>query len=72
MYDAGVDVFEDDKLGNLKLSFNGIKQRDHVVLDYYRKQHIPVATVIGGGYSKDHQELAIRHSIIFETALQNL
>jgi len=72
LYDAGVDVFEDDKLGNLKLSFNGIKQRDHVVLDYYRKQHIPVATVIGGGYSKDHQELAIRHSIIFETALKNL
>ena len=72
LYDAGVDVFVDDKLGNLNLSLKGIKKRDHIVLDHYRKQHIPVATVIGGGYSKDHHELAMRHSIIFETAFKYL
>ncbi len=72
LYDAGVDVFADDKLGNLKLSLEGIKKRDHVVLDHYRKQHIPVATVIGGGYSKNQLELSNRHSIIFETAIKNL
>ena len=72
MYDAGVDVFANDKLGNLKLSFEGIKKRDHLVLDYFRKLDIPVATVIGGGYSKDIQELANRHSIVFETALSFL
>ena len=72
MYDAGVDIFADDKLGNLKLSLEGIKKRDHLVLDHFRKLDIPVATVIGGGYSKDIQELAYRHSIIFETALNFL
>ena len=72
LYDAGVDVFVNDKLGNLSLSFEGIKKRDHLVLNHYRKQHIPIATVIGGGYSKDHQELAERHSIIFETAIKYL
>ena len=72
LYDAGVDVFTDDKLGNLKLSLEGIKKRDHLVLDHFRKLDIPVATVIGGGYSKDIQELANRHSIIFETALNFL
>ena len=72
LYDAGVDVFADDKLGNLKLSLEGIKKRDHLVLDHFRKLDIPVATVIGGGYSKDIQELANRHSIIFETALNFL
>ena len=70
LYDAGVDVYLNDKLGNLKLSLDGIKKRDHCVLDHFRKQNIPVATVIGGGYSKDHQELANRHSLIFEVALE--
>ncbi|MDC6447886.1 histone deacetylase [Alphaproteobacteria bacterium] len=72
LYDAGVDIFVDDKLGNLKVSLDGIKQRDRTVLDHYRKKNIPIATVIGGGYSKDHQELASRHGIIFETAIKYL
>ena len=70
LYDAGVDVFRDDKLGNLQVSLEGIRQRDLMVLDHYRKLNTPVATVIGGGYSKDKEELAERHSIIFETAIK--
>ena len=72
LYDAGVDVYRDDKLGNLKVSLEGIRQRDLIVLDHYRKLNTPVATVIGGGYSKDKEELAERHSIIFETAIKYL
>ena len=72
LYDAGVDIFLDDKLGNLKVSLEGIRERDHTVLDHYKKQDIPIATVIGGGYSKDNQELASRHGIIFETAIKYL
>ena len=37
-----------------------------------RKKNIPVATVIGGGYSKDNDELAERHSIIFDVAMNYL
>ena len=72
LYDAGVDIFQDDKLGNLQVSLEGIRQRDLMVLNHYRKLNIPVATVIGGGYSKDKEELAKRHSIIFETAIKYL
>jgi len=72
LYDAGVDVFSNDKLGNLQLSFDGIKKRDELVIDHYRSKNIPIATVIGGGYSKDHAELADRHSIIFDVALEYL
>jgi acetoin utilization deacetylase AcuC-like enzyme len=72
LYDAGVDVFRDDKLGNLEVSLDGIRQRDLMVLNHYRKLNTPVATVIGGGYSKDKEELAKRHSIIFETAIKYL
>lgn len=72
LYDAGVDIFQDDKLGNLQVSLEGIRQRDLMVLNHYRKLNTPVATVIGGGYSKDKEELAERHSIIFETAIKYL
>ena len=72
LYDAGVDIFQDDKLGNLQVSLEGIRQRDLMVLNHYRKLNTSVATVIGGGYSKDKEELAKRHSIIFETAIKYL
>ena len=72
LYDAGVDIFQDDKLGNLQVSLEGIRQRDLMVLNHYRKLNIPVATVIGGGYSKNKEELAERHSIVFEIALKYL
>ena len=70
LYDAGVDIFLDDKLGNLKISLDGIRKRDYIVLDHYRKLGIPIATVIGGGYDKNNQKLTIRHSIIFKTAIE--
>ena len=43
-----------------------------LVLEHYRGKNIPVATVIGGGYSKDTQELAHRHGLIFESAINYL
>ena len=66
IYDAGVDVHENDKLGNLKLTSNGILARDKKVISYFKNKSIPVATVIGGGYSDNNLELAQRHSIIFQ------
>ncbi len=66
-YDAGVDVHSNDDLGNLKLSDDGIKKRDEIVCEYFKEKKIPICTVIGGGYSKNRQELASRHFSIFET-----
>jgi len=70
LYDAGVDVWEHDVLGRLNISWRGIQQRDQFVLSSCLKQGIPVATVIGGGYDKDHERLAQRHAIVIETAHQ--
>jgi len=72
LYDAGVDVYENDKLGNFKISIEGIHQRDTMVLDHFLNRNIPIATVIGGGYSKNVSELAQRHSIIFENSINYL
>ena len=71
IYDAGVDVSQTDRLGRLKLDIDGIYERDFCVLEYFKSLSIPVATVIGGGYSSDPKELARRHSQVFHAA-QNL
>jgi len=65
LYDAGVDVHRGDALGWLDLSDAGILARDEMVLDWFCRRGIPVATVIGGGYSPDQAVLAARHALIF-------
>lgn len=68
LYDAGVDVWEHDELGKLNISWKGIEDRDRLVIETCLKQGIPIATVIGGGYDKDHERLAQRHAIVIEQA----
>ena len=67
-YDAGIDVFMGDELGRLSLTEGGIYNRDIYVLKSCRERQIPVATVIGGGYDRDHDLLAKRHAIVFKSA----
>ena len=53
IYVAGADVYKDDRLGRWRLSKNTISSRDHLVLDLASKKTIPIAIVMGGGYSKN-------------------
>lgn len=66
LYDAGVDVYEHDRLGRLNVTESGIRQRDRWVLDRCVSLNIPVAAVVGGGYDKDVDALARRHAIVHE------
>lgn len=66
LYDAGVDVYEHDRLGRLNLSEDGIRQRDRWVIERCISSGLPVVGVIGGGYDKDVNALARRHAIIHE------
>ena len=68
LYDAGVDIHEGDRLCLLKVSYDGISRRDAMVLRHFRSRDIPVATVIGGGYGTDLDEVAYRHSLVFHAA----
>lgn len=68
LYDAGVDVFEGDPLGQLRISEAGIRRRDNLVLAHLKQAGIPVATVIGGVYDDDRNALARRHAIVIEEA----
>ena len=69
LYDAGVDIHSDDRLGLLKISYDGIRARDAMVLRHFRGRGVPVATVIGGGYGTDLDEVAFRHSLVFHAAV---
>ncbi|WP_422103080.1 histone deacetylase [Vreelandella sp.] len=68
LYDAGVDVHQDDRLGYLSLSSDGLYARDHYVLNLCREAAIPVAAVIGGGYDRDITALATRHAQLHRAA----
>ena len=69
LYDAGIDVHESDRLGLLNLTYEGIGRRDSRILRHFMERSVPVATVIGGGYGQDIQEVATRHSLVFQSAV---
>ena len=52
LYQGGVDPLIDDRLGRLKLSFAGLKRRDELVFTFAKEFSIPIAHVLGGGYSR--------------------
>lgn len=55
-YLAGADPHEGDRLGRLKLSFEGLAERDRRVLQALRERRIPVALAMGGGYGRDLED----------------
>jgi acetoin utilization deacetylase AcuC-like enzyme len=66
-YIAGVDVHFNDRLGKLKLSDDGIKKREEIVIRNFFSKKIPICGVLGGGYNKNFDKLVELHSILHET-----
>jgi acetoin utilization deacetylase AcuC-like enzyme len=60
-YLAGVDPHERDRLGRLRLTHAGLRQRDELVLQACRDANVPVAITLGGGYGKDLQDTIEAH-----------
>lgn len=52
-YLAGADPHEGDRLGRLKLTAEGLVERDRRVFDAARTRRIPVALSMAGGYGRD-------------------
>jgi acetoin utilization deacetylase AcuC-like enzyme len=70
LYDAGVDPHAEDKLGKLCLSDAGLYRRDTYVINECLRRGVPVAGVIGGGYSNDLDRLARRHATLHRAAAE--
>jgi acetoin utilization deacetylase AcuC-like enzyme len=69
-YQAGVDPHERDRLGKLKLTLDGLKQRDEFVIGNCRERNIPIVTTMGGGYGKDISDTVEAHCNTVRVALQ--
>jgi acetoin utilization deacetylase AcuC-like enzyme len=66
-YIAGVDIHCNDRLGKLKISDEGIKQRDELVSENFFSRGIPLCGVLGGGYNKDFTKLVELHSFLHQS-----
>ena len=66
-YIAGVDIHHEDRLGKLKITDEGIKLRDQIVIDNFFSKRIPICGVLGGGYNKDFEKLVELHSILHQS-----
>lgn len=53
IYLAGADPYLFDQLGNLRVSLDGLRKRDEMVIRRAFEKKIPVAVVLGGGYAED-------------------
>ena len=70
-YLAGVDILATDKLGRLAVSREGCRLRDEFVLQLCKKNNIPVAVSMGGGYSVKITDIVEAHANTFRVA-QNI
>ena len=69
IYDAGVDIHQDDELGYLNISTQGIFKRDCLMLNLAKSKAIPMACVVGGGYRSEHKDLVPIHMQLLNAAL---
>jgi acetoin utilization deacetylase AcuC-like enzyme len=70
IYLAGADPHEDDRLGRLKLSKEGMRLRDEAVLAYALDRKLPLAISMAGGYGKEIGSTVDLHFQTIKTALQ--
>lgn len=67
-YLSGVDVLETDRLGRLSLSMEGCRNRDMLVMQACKKNGIPIAVSMGGGYSERLSLIIEAHANTFRLA----
>ncbi len=71
IYLAGADPHEGDRLGRLKLTFDGLARRDAMVFAIAAQQAIPVAVAMAGGYGKNIADTVAIHLQTITLAAQH-
>jgi len=72
LYVAGADPFEQDQLGSLRLSMDGLQRRDDLVLGAAANMRIPFAVVPAGGYARDLADTVAIHVSTVKAAREAL
>jgi acetoin utilization deacetylase AcuC-like enzyme len=62
LYAAGADPYAEDQLGGLSLTFEGLMERDRLVIRTALTQGIPVAIVLAGGYAESVEDTITIHA----------
>lgn len=70
IYDAGVDIHEEDELGYLNVTTSGIFERDKRMFKLAKDNQVPIACVVGGGYRSQHSDLVPVHMQLIKAAMQ--
>ena len=60
-YVAGADPYREDQLGGLALTMDGLARRDALVFDYARRNKVPVAITLAGGYARHVEDTVQIH-----------
>ena len=60
-YVAGADPYREDQLGGLALTKDGLARRDALVFDYARRNKVPVAITLAGGYARQVEDTVQIH-----------
>ena len=61
-YLAGADPYEGDRLGRLKLTIDGLRHRDELVLSRCRHDGVPVVITMSGGYATNIENIVEIHA----------
>lgn len=60
-YVAGSDPYHDDRLGGVRLTIEGFRRRDEMVLSHFISRDVPVAVVLAGGYARSIEDTVTIH-----------
>jgi len=67
-YQSGVDGLASDRLGRLKLTHDGLRERDRMVMRGVKELGVPFVITIGGGYSDPIELTSEAHANTFRVA----
>jgi len=65
---AGADPYEDDQLGGLRLTRDGLRRRDRMVIDTVRAAGVPLVVTLAGGYARRLEDTVAIHVATIEEA----
>jgi len=69
VYLAGADPYEHDQLGGLSLTLEGLRRRDHMVLERAVERRIPISVLMAGGYAYELDDTVSIHVATVEEAV---
>jgi acetoin utilization deacetylase AcuC-like enzyme len=69
-YVAGADPYQEDQLGGLALTMEGLARRDALVLDYAQRNQVPSAVTLAGGYAHKVEDTVTIHVNTIKAAIQ--